>query len=83
MKNIKYRNMDRIKRKAAGIFLFVAAFLGFSFAAPLHAENEKPFVIPELTQWSGADGQTVLSHRIAVKGGKGAVKSVAEALAAD
>ena len=83
MKNIKYSNMDRIKRKAAGIFLFVAAFLGFSFSAPLHAENEKPFVIPELTQWSGADGQTVLSHRIAVRGGKGAVKSVAEALAAD
>lgn len=43
--------------------------------------NPKPFVVPELKTWSGAEGQTALSGRIVVKNAK--LKSVAAALAAD
>ena len=43
--------------------------------------NPKPFVVPELKTWSGAEGQTALSGRIVVKNAK--LKEVAAALAAD
>ena len=43
--------------------------------------NPKPFVIPELTSWTGAEGQTTLSGRIVVKSNK--AHSVAEAWMAD
>ena len=43
--------------------------------------NEKPFVVPELTSWSGAEGMTSLSGRVVVK--NNAMKEVAKALAAD
>lgn len=43
--------------------------------------NPKPFVIPELTSWTGAEGQTALSGRIIVKSSK--ARSVAEAWMAD
>lgn len=43
--------------------------------------NPKPFVVPELKTWSGAEGQTALSGRIVVKNAK--LKTVAAALAAD
>lgn len=43
--------------------------------------NPKPFVVPELKTWSGAEGQTALSRRIVVKNAK--LKAVAAALAAD
>ena len=40
--------------------------------------NEKPFVVPELTSWSGAEGMTSLSGRVVVK--NNAMKEVAKAL---
>lgn len=43
--------------------------------------NPKPFVVPELKTWSGAEGQTALSGRIVVKNAK--LRTVAAALAAD
>lgn len=43
--------------------------------------NPRPFVVPELKTWSGAEGQTALSGRIVVKNAK--LKAVAAALAAD
>lgn len=43
--------------------------------------NPKPFVVPELKTWSGAEGQIALSGRIVVKNAK--LKAVAAALAAD
>ena len=43
--------------------------------------NPKPFVVPELKTWSGAEGQTALSGRNVVKNAK--LKAVAAALAAD
>lgn len=48
----------------------------------LQAEsNPKPFVVPELTSWTGAEGTVALSGRIIVKGK--ALKAVAKALADD
>ncbi len=43
--------------------------------------NPKPFVIPELKTWTGAEGQTALSGRIVVKSAK--LKAVANVLASD
>lgn len=43
--------------------------------------NPKPFVIPELKTWTGAEGQTALSGHIVVKSSK--LNAVAKALAAD
>lgn len=43
--------------------------------------NPKPFVVPELKTWTGAEGQTALSGRIVLKNAK--LKAVAEALAND
>ena len=44
--------------------------------------NEKPFVIPELKQWSGAEGMFTPSGKYVVKGGKNA-QDVAKLFAAD
>lgn len=43
--------------------------------------NPKPFVVPELKTWTGAEGQTAISGRIIVKTAK--AQAVAEALGAD
>lgn len=43
--------------------------------------NPKPFVVPELKTWTGAEGQTALSGRIVVNNAK--LKVVAESLAND
>lgn len=43
--------------------------------------NPKPFVVPELKSWTGAEGQTTLSGRIVVKTAK--ANSVAQSLAND
>lgn len=43
--------------------------------------NPKPFVVPELKTWTGAEGQTTLSGRIIVKSPK--AMAVANALVAD
>ena len=37
------------------------------FAIALHAENKKPFVVPELTNWTGAEGTVDPSGRIVVR----------------
>lgn len=43
--------------------------------------NPKPFVIPELTSWTGAVGQTTLSGRIVVKNSR--LKAIAQILSED
>lgn len=49
---------------------------------PLCAEvNPKPFVVPELTQWSGGEGRLSLSGRIVVK--SAALRQVARSFASD
>ena len=45
--------------------------------------NPKPFVIPELKTWTGAEGQFVPSGRVAVNGGDKELMRVAEAFAKD
>lgn len=51
-------------------------------AGTLWAEiNPKPFIVPELKEWKGAEGMTQLSGNIVVKSSK--LNAVAQALAAD
>ena len=62
--------------------LLSCVVLTMAFSAVLHAEiNPKPFVIPELKTWTGAEGKVVPSGRIVVKSSK--LQGVAQALAAD
>ena len=45
--------------------------------------NPKPFVIPELQSWTGAEGEVALSGVVCVKGGNKELMRVAKAFAAD
>ena len=45
--------------------------------------NPKPFVIPELQSWTGAEGEVTLSGVVCVKGGNKELMRVAKAFAAD
>ena len=45
------------------------------------ATNEKPFTVPEITQWTGGQGSTTLSGRVVVK--SKALQTVAKQFAAD
>ena len=49
----------------------------------LKAENEKPFVIPELRQWQGAEGVTTVSAKSKVLYTDAALQQAAEAMAED
>lgn len=44
--------------------------------------NPKPFVVPELKEWHGAEGQMTVSGKYIVKGGKAATE-VGQMFAAD
>ena len=62
--------------------ILVLAGLLFGLSGALWAEvNPKPFVVPELKTWTGAEGSLSLSGRIVAKGS--AAQRVAQALAAD
>lgn len=69
------------KRTFRAKWLAMAAGLLLSMGTAWADINPKPFVVPELTQWTGAEGTTALSGRIIVKSKKAA--AVADALAAD
>ena len=45
--------------------------------------NEKPFVIPELQTWTGAEGELTLSGTVCVSGSNKELMRVAKAFAAD
>lgn len=49
----------------------------------VYALNEKPFVIPELKEWKGADGMFQPSADMRIVCGEPALRAVAEAFAAD
>lgn len=49
----------------------------------LKAENDKPFVIPELRQWQGADGMVAVSAKSKVLYTDATLQDAAEAMAAD
>ncbi len=62
--------------------LCLAVFcLGTSVA--LKAENDKPFVIPELRQWQGADGMAAINAKSKVLYADAALQQAAEAMAED
>ena len=52
-------------------------------ATALKAENDKPFVIPELRQWQGAEGNTPISTKSKVLYTDAALQDAAEAMAED
>lgn len=49
----------------------------------LYAQNEKPFVVPELKEWKGSKGDFVPSSEMRVVYADEALRAVAEAFAAD
>ena len=62
---------------------FFALLLAFGGTLAVLAEvNPKPFVVPELTSWQGAEGRFVPSGRIVVSSNK-SLRVVAERFAAD
>lgn len=63
------------------VCLSVCFFMFFA-AAGWGDVNPKPFVVPELKTWKGAEGQFVPSGRIVANGGK-EVRRIAEMLAED
>lgn len=69
-----------MKRKFASHLIFLA-FFALSALSLQAQENPKPFVVPELKQWTGGQGELSLSGRIIAKNAK--TRKIAEALAAD
>lgn len=65
--------------------LIITCLLSLCVAASgfLKAENSKPFVIPELRQWQGADGMTTISAKNKVVYVNTELADVAEAMAED
>ena len=63
--------------RALCFVLFLSVQLG------LYARNEKPFVIPELKEWKGAEGRFLPAADMRVVCGHPSLRPVAEAFAAD
>ena len=62
------------------LLLFLLLFMSLSAMAQ---QNPKPFVIPELTSWQGAEGELTPSQRIAVKGADKELQRIANLFAQD
>lgn len=68
-------------KKLARIFLMVATLL---LPSVLHASNPKPFVVPEIRQWKGADGMlTLIPGQAKVFYTSPSLKEVADNFASD
>ena len=65
------------------ILTLCLAFLSLGLSALSKAENGKPFVIPELRQWQGADGMASISAKSKVLYTDAALQQAAEAMAED
>ncbi|MGM9803506.1 MAG: family 20 glycosylhydrolase [Muribaculaceae bacterium] len=72
--------MKRISNVMIALLL-VAVSCGMSVGKASAAENVKPFVVPELAEWTPKSGTMTLSGRIVVKDKR--LKAVAQSLAAD
>ena len=72
-----------IMRKIKNLFLLACSL--FCLSSVMLAQNAKPFVIPELKEWKGGDGQFVptASSRIVCASGEAELLRVAQAFAAD
>ena len=78
--NINFVIMDRLnllKSTCIGIFLMCTVW------AELPAQNPKPFVVPELKEWQGKEGNFIPSDKSRIVYGDSSLKQVAEAFAAD
>ena len=65
------------------ILTMCLALLCAGATTALKAENEKPFVIPELRQWQGAEGNITISAKSKVLYTDAALQDAAEAMAED
>ena len=65
------------------ILIACFAMIGFATSSIVKAENEKPFVIPELRQWQGAEGMAVINAKSKVLYADATLQQAAEAMAAD
>ena len=75
-----------MKKKVTVLCQCMACLLFLFGVASLHAEtNPKPFVVPEMQNWTGGEGRFVpgSESRIVVKGKDKELKRVAQAFAAD
>ena len=72
-----------MKNKFLSFRNFFAVVLLCFCTFPSWAQNPKPFVVPELTHWEGAEGEWLPSGRVLVKGSNKELVKVAEALVAD
>lgn len=64
--------------------LAVAMLCLTAFAGSIYADvNPKPFVVPELTTWTGAEGRFVPAGRVVVSKGDAVARKIAESFVAD
>lgn len=70
-----------ILKKLSGLFL--TGFLSLVMPAAAYSLNPKPFVIPELREWQGKDGNFVLNEFSGIVIESENLRSVGEALSAD
>ena len=59
------------------------AMIGIATSSIAKAENGKPFVIPELRQWQGAEGMAVINAKSKVLYADATLQQAAEAMAED
>ena len=65
------------------ILTLCLVLLSLGISALSKAENDKPFVIPELRQWQGADGMAAINAKSKVLYVDAALQQAAEAMAED
>ncbi|MBQ1645871.1 MAG: glycoside hydrolase family 20 zincin-like fold domain-containing protein, partial [Prevotella sp.] len=73
------KNHTIAKMMLGWVMLFSLPTSSFGWKAP--SINEKPFVIPEITEWKGGQGNVELSGRIIVKSSN--IKAIAQAFSND
>ena len=76
-------NLDMMKKnkRMTGLFALLLAALLLTPAAKAQTVNPKPFTVPEITEWQGAEGTLELSGRVIVNGKSAALNSLAELFA--
>ena len=76
-------NLDMMKKnkRMTGLFALLLAALLLTPVAKAQTVNPKPFTVPEITEWQGAEGTLELSGRVIVNGKSAALNSLAELFA--
>ena len=75
------KNCLIVKMMLGWMIIFFLPTSLFGWENTTSSVNEKPFVIPEITEWKGGEGNVSLSGRIIVKSNN--VKAIAQAFAND